>query len=172
MFLTQVPAPPASQNVYISKSHSPNGARLRCTFSLLPIKVGEHGLSMNLNLLAGLKYLQSLLWFVSVHTRMSLSLGKPKGFQGCAYPPSQQCSPNQCQFKLGKTTVCVGTVPLGEKGEGSCICAALAPPSGITGPVSLRWMWACFCLLFLLYDGATVCLLLKRFTCSYVRSHH
>lgn len=70
--------------MFVSKSHSPNAARLSCALSSLPIKAGGHGSCRNFYLLAGLKYLpyclQNLLRFASVHTRVFLPLGETQGF--------------------------------------------------------------------------------------------
>lgn len=143
-------------DVHTCKSHSPNATELSSALSSLSMKAGQHGSSINLYLLAGLKIspllpLQCLLWFTLVCTQGCICHGgKPEGFLGrvllknalrdvLIHLPSS-VSPNQHRFKLRETIVCVGTVQHREKGGHGCICAALAPPSGKTGPVSLHQM--------------------------------
>lgn len=172
MFLTDVPALPVSQNVYISKSHSPN-TRLSYVLSSFPIKAGEHGSSMNFQPLAGLKHLpycfQSLLWSASVHKRMYSPLRETWEFPGQALVDKcslravslhlpGSVSPYQCWFKLYETVACVGTLRQGEKEGWVCIRASLAPPS-----LRLVWcssVWGCVSSCFLVLPGTTACLLL------------
>lgn len=159
------------KRVSVSKSHSPNAARLSSALSLLPIKSGEHGSSRNFYLLAGLKYLpyclQNLLWFAPVHTRAYLPLGETQGFPGQALV--QRCrraaplllpsSVSRSQADLRSWKLCTSSeaafvqlllLPLVSRGQSLSL-----PPSGGRGSGS-----SCFLALL----GAVVCSVLPAET--------
>lgn len=146
--LPQVPAPPMSQTVCITRRCF-DAARLSRALSSLRTTAWENGSSMNLCPLAGRKYLPSVSGVCSDSRQGAQGCichgRKPAGFwsrlsEGCVPPPPSSVSPNQSPFKLRETTVGVRTGQQGEKGGRGCICAAPAPPSGRTGPDFAVWL--------------------------------